>query len=175
MRRPDEASRGRSLHEVADRLANVIRTVAGLLLVVVTASMIAVILGRYVGFPTAWADEVARLTFIWSASLGAASGTHRGLNFSIPLIAAHRTGRTKQVLESAIALSVVVLCVLIVSATTQSLPVAALSRLPAIGVTGAWFHAAVTAFACLTTLFMLVRIVALWHEPEVARTQEAAC
>lgn len=175
MQRRDGASRGRRLHELADRLANVIRTVAGLLLVVVTASMIAVILGRYVGFPTAWADEVARLTFIWSASLGAASGTHRGLNFSIPLIAAHRTGRTKQVLESAIALSVVVLCVLIVSATTQSLPVAALSRLPAIGVTGAWFHAAVTAFACLTTLFMLVRIVALWHEPEVARTQEAAC
>ena len=175
MQRRDGASRGRRLHELADRLANVIRTVAGLLLVVVTASMIAVILGRYVGFPTAWADEVARLTFIWSASLGAASGTHRGLNFSIPLIAARRTGRTKQVLESAIALSVVVLCVLIVSATTQSLPVAALSRLPAIGVTGAWFHAAVTAFACLTTLFMLVRIVALWHEPEVARTQEAAC
>ena len=175
MRRPDDASRGRRLHELADRLANAVRTLAGTLLVVVAASMVAVILGRYVGFATAWADEVARLTFIWSASLGAASGTHRGLNFSIPLIAAHRTGRTKQVLESAIALTVVVLCVLIVSATTQSLPVAALSRLPAIGVTSAWFHAAVTVFACLTALFMLVRIVALWHEPEGARTPEAAC
>ena len=175
MQRPDEASCGRHLNALADRLANVIRTVAGVLLVVVATSMVAVILGRYVGFPTAWADEVARLTFIWSASLGAASGTHRGLNFSIPLIAPHRTGRTKQVLESAIALTVVVLCVLIVWATTQSLPVANLARLPAIGVTGAWFHAAVTVFACLTALFMLIRIVALWQEPRAARTREGAC
>ena len=96
----------------AYRLANAIRTAAGVLLVIVGLAMVAVISGRYVGFVTAWADEVARIAFIWSASLGAASGTHRGLNFCIPLIATERKGRTKQVLESGIALLVVVLCAL---------------------------------------------------------------
>jgi TRAP-type C4-dicarboxylate transport system permease small subunit len=153
------------MRNAVDRLANAIRTAAGVLLVVVTLAMIAVIAGRYVGFATAWADEVARIAFIWSASLGAASGTHRGLNFAIPLIAADRVGRTRQVFESGIALMVVVLCALMLWATTQSLPVANLARLPALGVTGAWFHAAIVAFAALTAAFMLVRIVALWREP----------
>jgi TRAP-type C4-dicarboxylate transport system permease small subunit len=151
--------------DAADRLANAIRNAAGVLLVIVALAMIAVISGRYVGFATAWADEVARIAFIWSASLGAASGTHRGLNFSIPLIATDRKGRTKQVLESGIALLVVVLCALMLWATTQSLPVANLARLPALRLTGVWFHGAIVAFAALTAAFMLIRIVALWREP----------
>ena len=81
------------MNNAADRLADAIRFLAGALLVIVASAMIAVIAGRYVGFATAWADEVARVAFIWSASLGAASGTHRGLNFAIPLIATERTGR----------------------------------------------------------------------------------
>jgi TRAP-type C4-dicarboxylate transport system permease small subunit len=151
--------------EAADRLADAIRTVAGVLLVIVAAAMIAVIAGRFIGYATAWADEVARIAFVWSASLGAASGTHRGLNFAIPLIASGREGRTRQVLESGIALMVVALCALMLWALTQSLPVASLARLPALGVTGAWFHAAVVAFAALTAAFMLVKLAALWRAP----------
>ena len=60
------------MDELASRFADVIRKLAGVLLIVVAAAMVAVILGRYVGFATAWADEVARIAFIWSASLGAA-------------------------------------------------------------------------------------------------------
>jgi len=146
-------------------LAKMIRTAAGVLLVIVALAMVAVILGRYVGFGTAWADEVARIAFIWSASLGAASGTHRGLNFAIPLIAPKRTGRTKQLLESGIALTVVALCALMIWATTQSLPVANLARLPALGVSGAWFHAAITVFAVLTAAFMLHKVAVLWRAP----------
>jgi TRAP-type C4-dicarboxylate transport system permease small subunit len=148
----------------ANRLADAVRMVAGVLLVIVAVAMITVIAGRYVGFNTAWADEVARISFVWSAGLGAASGTFRGLNFAIPLIAPRREGRSKQVLESAIALLVLSLCALVLWATTKSLPVAHLNRLPALGVTGAWFHAAIVAFAMLTAAFMLVRIVALWRE-----------
>ena len=153
------------MDELASRFADVIRKLAGVLLVVVAAAMVAVIVGRYVGFATAWADEVARVAFIWSASLGAASGTQRGLNFAIPLIATKRAGLTKQVLESVIALTVVVLCALMVWATTKSLPVANLSRLPALGFSAAWFHAAITAFATLTAGFMLVKFAALWRRP----------
>jgi len=153
------------MHDLVGRIADVVRTAAGVLLVIVTLAMVAVILGRYVGFATAWADEVARIAFVWSASLGAASGTYRGLNFAIPLIATNRSGRTKQVLESAIAVTVVVLCALMVWATSQSLPVASLARLPALGVTGAWFHAAIATFAVLTAAFMCVKVVTLWQEP----------
>lgn len=151
--------------DTAGRVADAIRTLAGVLLVVVVVAMLSVIAGRYVGFVTAWADEVARIAFVWSASLGAASGTYRGLNFAIPLIATRREGRTKQVIESGIALTVVTLCALMLWATTQSLPVANLARLPALGVTGAWFHSAIAAFAVLTAGFMLVRVVALWRAP----------
>ena len=153
------------MHDRVGRIADVVRTAAGVLLVIVTLAMVAVILGRYVGFATAWADEVARIAFVWSASLGAASGTYRGLNFAIPLIATNRSGRTKQVLDSAIAVTVVVLCALMVWATSQSLPVASLARLPALGVTGAWFHAAIATFAVLTASFMCIKVVALWQEP----------
>lgn len=153
------------MHDLVGRIADVVRTAAGVLLVIVTVAMVAVILGRYVGFATAWADEVARIAFVWSASLGAASGTYRGLNFAIPLIATNRRGRTKQVLESAIAVTVVVLCALMVWATSQSLPVARLARLPALGVTGAWFHAAIATFAVLTAAFMCIKVVTLWQEP----------
>jgi TRAP-type C4-dicarboxylate transport system permease small subunit len=149
----------------ADRLAEAVRTVAGVLLVVVAIAMITVIAGRYVGFSTAWADEVARISFVWSAGLGAASGTYRGLNFAVPLLAPRREGRSKQVLESTIALLVAGLCALVLWATTKSLPVAHLNRLPALGVTGAWFHAAIAAYATLTAAFMLVRTVALWRTP----------
>jgi TRAP-type C4-dicarboxylate transport system permease small subunit len=152
------------LERVAGRLADLIRTVAGILLVVVTLAMGAVIVGRYAGFATAWADEVARIAFIWSVALGAASGTYRGLNFAIPLIATNRRGRTRQVLDSVIALVVVGLCLLMAWATTQSLPVAALARMPALGVTGAWFHAAIATFAVLTAGFMLVKLAQLWQQ-----------
>lgn len=153
------------MDELASRFADSIRKLAGILLVIVASAMVAVILGRYIGFATAWADEVARIAFIWSASLGAASGTQRGLNFAIPLIAVNRTGLTKQLLETCIALTIITLCVLMVWATTQSLPVANLARLPALGFSGAWFHAAIAVFAALTGLFMLVKLAALWRRP----------
>jgi TRAP-type C4-dicarboxylate transport system permease small subunit len=152
------------MNAAATRLADAVRTAAGILLVVVAMAMLWVILGRYIGFVTAWADEVARIAFVWSASLGAASGTHRGLNFAIPLIATRREGLTRQVLDSGIALTVVALCALMIWATTQSLPVAALARLPALGVSGAWFHSAIAAFALLTAVFMLIRVATLWRE-----------
>ncbi len=153
------------MDELASRFADVIRKLAGVLLVIVASAMVAVILGRYIGFATAWADEVARIAFIWSASLGAASGTQRGLNFAIPLVATKREGLTKQLLESWIALTVIALCVVMVWATTQSLPVASLSRLPALGFSGACFHAAIAVFAVLTAGFMLVKLAALWRRP----------
>ena len=154
------------MHAAASRLANAIRALAGMLMVVVAFAMLTIILGRYVGFSTAWADEVARIAFIWSVGLGAASGTYRGLNFAIPLIGPKESGRARRLLDSAIALTVVVLCALMVWATSQSLPVAGLSRLPALGISAAWFHVAITTFAVLTAGFMFVKCVSLWRKPE---------
>lgn len=146
-----------------DTLARTVRTTAGILLVVVTLAILTVILGRYAGFPTAWADEVARIAFLWSACLGAASGTYRGLHFAIPLIGANASKRKRQLIESAISLLIIALCAMVLWATTSSIPVANLARLPALGVTGAWFHSAVSAFAALTCLFMAVKLVSLWR------------
>lgn len=144
-------------------VANGVRTAAGALLVVVASAMGVVILGRYAGFATAWADEVARIAFVWSASLGAASGTHRGLNFAVVAFADRRKGRVGQVAESLVAVTLIVLCVLMFWAITQSIPVALLSKLPALQVTGAWFHVAIAAFAVLATLFTIHRLAMLWR------------
>ena len=146
-----------------EALARTVRTAAGILLVVVTLAILTVIAGRYAGFPTAWADEVARIAFLWSACLGAASGTYRGLHFAIPLVGANASKRTAQLIESAIAMLIIALCALVLWATTSSIPVAHLARLPALGVTGAWFHSAVSAFAALTCLFMAAKLVATWR------------
>ncbi|MCC7328048.1 MAG: TRAP transporter small permease [Burkholderiales bacterium] len=148
-----------------ERLASAIRTFAGMLLVVVASAMVAVILGRYIGFATAWADEVARIAFIWCACLGAASGTHRGLHFAITLIASKRQGWARQALETTTALTVIAMCALLAWATTQSIPVAQLSSLPALGVSGVWFHSAVTSFAVLSAFFATNRLRLIWRRP----------
>lgn len=145
------------------RVADVVRFVAGVLLVVVTCALLLVIAGRYLGFGTAWADEVARVAFMWCVALGGASGSYRGLNFAVPLIGTSLKGGSKRALESALALVVVAMCGLLLWSTTQSLPVAALARSPALGFSGAWFHAAVSVFAALTLFFTLARLGASWR------------
>jgi len=146
-----------------DRAADAIRFAAGVLLVIVTVALLLVIAGRYVGFGTAWADEVARVAFMWSVALGGASGAYRGLNFAVPLIGTGLRGRPKAVLDSALALVVILMCALLLWATTQSLPVAMLGKLPALGISGAWFHAALVAFAVLMVFFMTTRLVESWR------------
>jgi len=147
----------------AERVADAVRLVAGVLLVAVTAALLLVIVGRYAGFATAWADEVARISFMWCVALGGASGAYRGLNFAVPLIGTSLRGRNKAVLDSVLTLVVVLMCGLLLWATTQSLPIAALARLPALGISGAWFHAAVSTFSLLTLFFMLSRLRGYWR------------
>jgi len=148
---------------LVERVADAARLAAGVLLVAVTAALLLVIVGRYAGFATAWADEVARVSFMWCVALGGASGAYRGLNFAVPLIGTSLRGRNKAVLDSVLTLVVVLMCGLLLWATTQSLPVAALARLPALGISGAWFHAAVSTFSVLTLFFMLSRLRGYWR------------
>jgi len=145
------------------RVADAARFVAGILLVVVTVALLLVIAGNYAGFGTAWADEVARVSFMWCVGLGGASGAHRGLNFAVPLIGTRLRGAGRRALDSALSLVVVAMCALLLWSTTQSLPVAALARMPALGLTGAWFHSAVTTFAALTLFFTLARLAQSWR------------
>jgi TRAP-type C4-dicarboxylate transport system permease small subunit len=146
-----------------DAVAHAVRVAAGILLVGVAAAMVATILGRYVGFPTAWADEAARIAFVWSACLGAASGIHRGIHFAVQLIGAKNSGMSKRLLETAIAIVVIGTCALLLWATTTSIPVATRARLPALGVSGAWFHWAIVAFASLTMVFMIGHVGRAWR------------
>ncbi len=146
-----------------DRLADLVRVVAGILLVIVAIAMIATITGRYAGFPTAWADETARIAYVWSACLGAASGLHRGLHFNVRLFNLNERSGPGRALEFAIAMIIITLTVVVLGATTESLPVAMKARLPALGVTSAWFHAAISAFAALSAIFMTSRLARIWR------------
>ena len=148
-----------------DRFAVTIRTLAGIMLVVVAFGMIATIAGRYLGFPSAWADELARLAFVWSATLGAASALHHGAHFMVSLVPANIGAASRRLIETAIAVTIIGLCAMLLWATTQSIPVAANARLPALGISGAWFHAAITTFTVLAMIFVGARLTLLWSRP----------
>lgn len=141
-----------------DRLAAAVRTVAGGLLVLVALAMVATIAGRYLGFATAWADEAARIAFVWSACLGAASGLHHGLHFSVSLVPVRDRGGARRAVEAVVATCIIGLGAILLWATTGSIPVAMNARLPALGISGAWFHAAVTSFAVLAVIFVSGRL-----------------
>ncbi|SLN64647.1 TRAP transporter small permease [Oceanibacterium hippocampi] len=152
-----------ALQALSDRMADLVRTIAGILLVVVATSMIVVIAGRYVGFATAWADEVARITFVWCACLGATSGLHRGLHFVVFQIATVRNETRRRLLETLSLLIMFALCAILAWSTTKSIPVASLSMLPALDVSNAWFHSAVTCFALLSLFFITAKAVLVWR------------
>ncbi len=154
------------MHTIIDRLAGLVRVIAGALLVLVTGCMVTVIAGRYAGFSTAWADEVARIAFVWSASLGAASGIHKGMHFAVFQVSAVRHPRARQLLETVSIAIVLSVCAALTWSTTQSLPVAALSILPAIGISNATFHLALSVFGILSMLFLLTRLVRVWRQAD---------
>jgi TRAP-type C4-dicarboxylate transport system permease small subunit len=135
------------------------------MLVVVAIAMVATICGRYVGFPTAWADETARCAFLWSACFGAAAGLHHGAHFAVNLIGTGLTGSSRRALDTTLAGIMIALCVLVLWATTHSIPVAGNARLPALGISAAWFHAAIAAFSVLAVVFVSGRIVLIWRQP----------
>lgn len=153
------------METIIEKLAKAVLTIAGALLVLVTICMLTVIAGRYAGFATAWADEVARIAFVWCASLGAASGIQKGLHFVVFQASTIENNTTKRILQSISVLIMLSLCLVLAWSTTQSIPVAAMSILPAIGVSNAWFHFAVTTFAVLSTIFLTARLVLLWQRP----------
>lgn len=147
-----------------DRLAVAVRWAAGFFLIGVVLCVGAAILGRYVGFASAWADEMARICFIWSVALGASSATHNRLHFAMSLIADKLHGEASRLVETGLIAAMIGICVLIGWATRESIPVASMSRLPALQVTGAWLHGAVTTFAVLTTIFLAARGLRLWKK-----------
>ena len=151
------------LESVAEGLAEVIRIAAGILLFIVATAMITVVLGRYIGFVTAWADEVARIAFVWCACLGAASSVHRGLHFTVVQKSKVSNYALRRVLETITNAVIFGLCALLIWATFQSIPVASLSRLPALGVSKVWFHSAITVFAVLADLFLAMNLVLIWR------------
>jgi TRAP-type C4-dicarboxylate transport system permease small subunit len=152
-----------TLQTLADRMADLVRTIAGILLVVVASSMIIVIVGRYIGFVTAWADEIARIAFVWCACLGAVSGLYRGLHFAVFQISTVRNETRKRLLESLSLLIMFGLCTILAWATIKSIRVASLSILPALDVSNAWFHSAVTSFAVLSLFFIASKAILVWR------------
>ncbi len=144
-------------------MADLVRTIAGILLVVVASLMIIVIVGRYVGFVTAWADEIARITFVWCVCLGATSGLYRGLHFVVFQISTVRNETRKRLLESLSLLIMFGLCAILAWSTIKSIRVASLSILPALGVNNAWFHSAVTSFAVLSLFFIAAKAILVWR------------
>ena len=147
-----------------DRLAVVVRWAAGISLFGVVLCVGATILGRYIGFASAWAVELARICFIWSVALGASVASHKRLHFAMSLIADKLDQQWRRLVETGLIATMIGICVLIGWATRESIPIASMSRLPALQVTGVWLHSAVTTFAVLTAIFLAARGFRLWKK-----------
>ena len=115
-----------------DHLANMTKILAGMFLGAMAIMVGVVIGGRYLNLSVPWADELARILFIWSALLGAASATHNKLHFSVSFLTSYFGKATKRKLDFLICLLIISIMVFILTAAIGVLEIAKIQILPAL-------------------------------------------
>ena len=137
------------------RLAIVTKMLAGVILGLMTIMVGIVIAGRYLNFSVAWADELARIFFVWSALLGAASATHNKLHFTVSFVTSFLSKATRLTLATFSSLLMVAILIFILIAAIGALSIAKIQILPALQISKVYFHLPVTISCILMTLFVI--------------------
>lgn len=116
-------------------VAKGVYAIAGALMGGVLLTVSIVILGRYLSFNVAWADELARILFIWSVLFGAISATNKKLHFSVSFFTSYLNPFTRNILQVfSHILSIGVLSYIFVAAI-KIIPVYKAQTLPALQIT----------------------------------------
>ena len=87
------------MDKFSDFIAHGIRVIAGALLGGVLLTVSITILGRYLSFNVAWADELARILFIWSVLFGAISATYKRIHFSVSFFTSYLNPFRRNILQ----------------------------------------------------------------------------
>ena len=118
-----------------------------------------VILGRYTNLSVPWADELARIFFIWSAFLGAASGIHNKMHFSVSFLTSYFNKSTRFILAFLTSFLVVGIAVFIITVAYPALEVAKIQILPALQISRVWVHLSVISSCVLMFVFVSNQII----------------
>lgn len=146
------------MSRILDRLAFVTRVMAGICLGAMTLMVGILIFGRYVGLSVPWADEMARILFIWASLLGASSGTHKRLHFAVSFFTSYLKEPVRRKLDFMISLLIISMMVLIFFVGLRSLEVARIQIYPGLQISKVWMNTPMVIFAVLVTLFMVEHI-----------------
>jgi len=137
-----------------DACGRLCRFAAGGALALLLVLLVALVLGRYLALSLPWADEIARLTFVWMVAFGAASGLNRRAHFALNVIAERASPARRIQLERIVSgLTALVLVLLLVS-LESSLQLVRHSIMPGTGLSRGWLQAPLAIFALLGALFM---------------------
>ena len=142
------------MKKFVDRLAHITKISAGALLGAMAIMVGIVIMGRYLSLSVAWADELARIFFIWSALLGAASATHNRLHFSVSFLTSYFGSATRRRLDFLTGLMIISIMVFILTATIGVLEIAKIQIFPALQISKISIHLPVSISGVLMIVFV---------------------
>jgi|GEM_PF-2350246 len=143
------------MSRMINQLAAVIRILAGICLGILTLMVGILILGRYLSLSVPWADELARIFFVWASLLGASSGTHKRLHFSVSFFTSYLKEPTRRKLDFAISVMVIGMMILIMFVGWDSLKVAQIQIYPGLQISKIWMNMPIVVSTILITIFML--------------------
>jgi TRAP-type C4-dicarboxylate transport system permease small subunit len=119
-------------------------------------SMVGILIfGRYLGLSVPWADELARISFIWACLLGASSGTHKKLHFSVSFVTSYFSESTRRKVDFVISLMVIAMVIFVVFVGWDSFEIAKIQIYPALRISKIWMNLPIVISAFLITLFMV--------------------
>jgi TRAP-type C4-dicarboxylate transport system permease small subunit len=146
------------MSKIIERLAFVIKVLAGTCLGIMTLMVGTLILGRYLSLSVPWADELGRIFFVWSSLLGASSGTHKRLHFAVSFFTAYLKEPTRRKLDCVISIIVISMMILVFFVGLDSLKVAQIMIFPGLQISKFWMNLPIVIAPILITVFMVEHI-----------------
>lgn len=143
------------MSRMIERLAAITRVLAGICLGILTLMVGILILGRYLSLSVPWADELARIFFVWASLLGASSGTHKRLHFSVSFFTSYLKEPTRRKLDFVLSVMVIGMMILIMFVGWNSLKVAQIQIYPGLQISKIWMNMPIVVSTILITIFML--------------------
>lgn len=98
------------------------RAIIGTLLLIAVAINIANVIGRYAFHASIfWTEEILIYIIIWSVFLGVVAITYRGEHLKLDLASSRLTGKAKTIVNTLIAVTILVCCVVVVAQSLRVL------------------------------------------------------
>src|SRR3990172_123871 len=112
------------MSRIIERLAAMTRVLAGICLGILTLMVGILIFARYLSLSVPWADELARIFFVCASLLGASSGTHKRLHFSVSFFTSYLKEPIRRKLDFVISVMVISMMIFIMFVGWDSLKIA---------------------------------------------------